>query len=70
MSFHHSFENPEETLSMEEAIDQGYEYFFEVNFTIGGHSYSFNEMYKEVNPETIVNFFERVAKDAIDLAES
>jgi hypothetical protein len=69
MSFKHSFEE-EENPNMAESIKDGWQFFFEVNFTIGGHTYSFNEMFKEVNPETINDFFQRVAHDAIDLAES
>ena len=74
-------ENPipdeESGMSHQEAINQGYKLFLSATLTFGelldeeGEmlSYDFQECFKELNEETVKDFFKRVSDEVCELIE-
>ena len=64
-------------MSHQEAINQGYKFFLSAALTFGElvdedgemMTYEFKECFKELNEETVRDFFKRVADEACGLIE-
>jgi len=75
--FEDPFTNNLDNLSSQDAIQKGYKYFLTATITFGDlldpdgipTSYDFAECFKEIDEDTLRDFYKRVADDACDLLE-
>tara|TARA_R100000656_G_scaffold5166_2_gene6837 strand:- start:958 stop:1194 length:237 start_codon:yes stop_codon:yes gene_type:complete len=75
--FEDPFTDNLDNLSCQDAIQKGYKYFLTATITFGDlldttgepTSYDFAECFKEMNEETLRDFYRRAADDACDLIE-
>ena len=75
--FEDPFTDNLDNLSSQDAIQKGYKYFLTATITFGDlldpngepTSYDFAECFREINEDTLRDFYKRVADDACDLLE-
>ena len=75
--FEDPFTDNLDNLSNQDAIQKGYKYFLTATITFGDlldpngepTSYDFAECFREINEDTLRDFYKRVADDACDLLE-
>ena len=73
--FEDPFTNNLDNLSSQDAIQKGYKYFLTATITFGDlldadgepTSYDFAECFKEMNEDTLRDFYKRVADDGSEL---